>query len=216
MGWFRSWDRAKAGQVTRFVANSRAVAERIGRFYGREAQVVHPPVRTDFLTPAGERGETFLYVGSLVSYKRADLVVEAFRELPYRLTVVGEGHLGRALKAARRRKRHLPRRGGRRRATRALSRGAGARLPRERGLRDHDGGGAGVRHARDRARRGRRCRHRRARRDGLAAPRPKPPGATPGDPGGGGPRARNGCDPRARSGSRRHASGASSAKPSTR
>jgi glycosyltransferase involved in cell wall biosynthesis len=91
----RAWDRRTAANVTRFVANSHAVAERIRRFYGRDAAVIHPPVRTDFFTPDGtlERDETFLFVGRLVSYKRPDLLVDAFSELPYRLTVVGAGHL---------------------------------------------------------------------------------------------------------------------------
>ena len=99
MAWFRSWDRATADGVDRFVGISTAVAERIRRFYGRPAQVVHPPVRTEFFTPGGERGEDFLFVGRLVSYKRADLLVDAFAELPYRLLVVGGGQLSRRLQA---------------------------------------------------------------------------------------------------------------------
>lgn len=93
MAWFRRWDRASAAGVDRFVANSSAIAERIQRFYGRTAEVVHPPVRTDYFTPGGAREDYFLYVGRLVSYKRADLVVEAFRGLDKRLVVVGKGHL---------------------------------------------------------------------------------------------------------------------------
>jgi glycosyltransferase involved in cell wall biosynthesis len=99
MRGFRAWDRATARRVTRFVANSRAVADRIGRFYGRSAQVIHPPVDTGFYTPNGGRGDEFLYVGRLVSYKRADLVVEAFANLPYRLNVVGAGRMADALRS---------------------------------------------------------------------------------------------------------------------
>jgi glycosyltransferase involved in cell wall biosynthesis len=100
MGWFRRWDRRTAQRVDRFVANSSAVARRIEASFGREAEVVHPPVATDFFTPGGEREDWFLYVGRLVSYKRADLVVEAFAGLPgHRLLVVGEGPLGPGLAA---------------------------------------------------------------------------------------------------------------------
>ncbi|HYZ18047.1 MAG TPA: glycosyltransferase [Gaiellaceae bacterium] len=99
MAWFRSWDRRTAERVDRFVAISRAVAERVRRFYGREAEVVHPPVNTEYFTPGGERGDEFLYVGRLVSYKRADLVVRAFAGLPHRLVVVGQGHLAERLQA---------------------------------------------------------------------------------------------------------------------
>jgi glycosyltransferase involved in cell wall biosynthesis len=100
MAWFRAWDRRTAARVDRFVANSTAVAERIRRFYGRDAEVVYPPVDTGFFTPGGERGDDFLYVGRLVSYKRVDLVVRAFEGLPHRLLVVGEGHLAERLKAS--------------------------------------------------------------------------------------------------------------------
>jgi glycosyltransferase involved in cell wall biosynthesis len=93
MAWFRRWDRASAKDIDRFVANSTAVADRIRRFYGRDAEVVHPPVRTEFFTPGGEREDWFLYVGRLVSYKRPELVVDAFRGLDARLRVVGDGHL---------------------------------------------------------------------------------------------------------------------------
>jgi glycosyltransferase involved in cell wall biosynthesis len=99
MPLFRHWDRGTARRVTCFLANSRAVAERIARCYGRSAQVVHPPVRTDFFTPGEVRGDAFLYVGRLVSYKRPDLVVDAFGDLPYRLLVVGEGGMRRELEA---------------------------------------------------------------------------------------------------------------------
>ena len=96
---FRNWDVTTSRRVTRFVANSTAVAERIRTFYGRESDVVHPPVRTQYFTPGSGERAGFLYVGRLVSYKRPDLVVDAFRGLPHQLTVVGSGS---ALSALRR------------------------------------------------------------------------------------------------------------------
>jgi glycosyltransferase involved in cell wall biosynthesis len=89
------WDRSTAQKVHTFVANSSAVAKRIQLAYGRRAAVVFPPVDTEYFCyePTVEPARSFLYVGRLVSYKQADLVVEAFRDLPYRLDVVGEGHL---------------------------------------------------------------------------------------------------------------------------
>jgi glycosyltransferase involved in cell wall biosynthesis len=91
MGWFRRWDRETARRVTHFIAISNAVARRINAAYGRTAQVIHPPIKTDFFTPGGARGDHFLYVSRLVGYKRPELVIEAFADLPYRLLVVGEG-----------------------------------------------------------------------------------------------------------------------------
>jgi glycosyltransferase involved in cell wall biosynthesis len=100
MRWFRRWDRRTARRVTRFVANSTAVAQRIQDAFGRTADVIHPPVRTDYFTPDGEREGFFLYVGRFVSYKRPELVVEAFAGLPeQRLVMVGEGPLGSELAA---------------------------------------------------------------------------------------------------------------------
>jgi glycosyltransferase involved in cell wall biosynthesis len=99
MAGMRRWDLRTADRVDRFVAISSAVAERIGRAYGRTAQVIHPPVATHEFTPADvEPEDYFLFVGRLVAYKRADLVVDAFRGLPHRLVVVGTGPMEERLR----------------------------------------------------------------------------------------------------------------------
>ena len=91
-GWLRRRDRAAAQRPDRLVANSNAVRDRIHRFYGREADVVHPPVELSDLQPAADGGRRhFLWVGRLVPYKRPLLIAEAFRGLPQRLTMVGIG-----------------------------------------------------------------------------------------------------------------------------
>ncbi len=82
-----------------FVANSSAVRDRIGRFFGRDAVVVHPPVDVDDFEPSAAKDPgQFLWVGRLIRYKRPDLVVEAFRGLPYRLVIVGVGPLEKELR----------------------------------------------------------------------------------------------------------------------
>jgi len=99
-GWLRRRDRAAARRPDRYVANSTAVRDRIARFYGREAEVVHPPVELGDLRPAGnESRNEFLWVGRLVPYKRPELVADAFRGLPHRLTMVGIGPLEDAIRA---------------------------------------------------------------------------------------------------------------------
>jgi glycosyltransferase involved in cell wall biosynthesis len=99
-GWLRRRDRAAARRPDRYVANSTAVRDRIARFYGREAEVVHPPVELGDLRPAGnESRNEFLWVGRLVPYKRPELVADAFRGLPHRLTMVGIGPLEDAVRA---------------------------------------------------------------------------------------------------------------------
>jgi glycosyltransferase involved in cell wall biosynthesis len=95
----RRGDARAARRPDRFVANSSAVRDRIRRFYGRDAEVVHPPVDLGDLRPRREGGPArFLWVGRLVPYKRPELVVEAFRDLSHRLTMVGIGPMERALR----------------------------------------------------------------------------------------------------------------------
>ncbi len=80
-------------QVTEFIANSHTVAERIRRIYQRDAEVVHPGVDEAYFVPSGrERGDFYLVVSALVPYKRVDLAVRAFVEMPSRqLIVIGGG-----------------------------------------------------------------------------------------------------------------------------
>jgi glycosyltransferase involved in cell wall biosynthesis len=92
--YLRRADRAAAQRADGLVANSSAVRDRIERFYGREAEVIPPPVDVDNLDPHAEKEPgRFLWVHRLVDYKRPELVMEAFRGLPHRLTMVGVGPL---------------------------------------------------------------------------------------------------------------------------
>jgi glycosyltransferase involved in cell wall biosynthesis len=77
-----------------YAANSTAVRDRIRAFYGRDAAVIHPPVEVgDFEVDVEKEPGRFLWVHRLVPYKNPELVAEAFRDLPYRLTMVGVGPL---------------------------------------------------------------------------------------------------------------------------
>lgn len=87
----READRGAAQRVDQFVANSRHVAERIRRHYGRESIVVHPPVELPASPHVGPREDFYLCAGQHVRYKRLDLAVEACRKLRRKLLVIGEG-----------------------------------------------------------------------------------------------------------------------------
>lgn len=90
----RRFDRRTAGpeRVTKVVAISEYVRERVQRHWGRDASVVHPPVDVDAFQPDGGAPDDFyLLVGAFVPYKRTDLAIEAFRRLGRRLVVVGDG-----------------------------------------------------------------------------------------------------------------------------
>jgi glycosyltransferase involved in cell wall biosynthesis len=93
-GPLRRSDARAAERPELYVVNSSAVRERVRRFYGRDATVVHPPVHTDDLGPAEKEPGRFLWTGRLVAYKKPELAVEAFRSLSgARLTMVGIGPL---------------------------------------------------------------------------------------------------------------------------
>jgi glycosyltransferase involved in cell wall biosynthesis len=90
----RHWDRWSARHVTRFVANSHAVADRIERCYGRSAAVVNPVVdveRFRRISRAPGGGSHYLLAGRLVTYKRADLAVRACTAARLPLVVMGAG-----------------------------------------------------------------------------------------------------------------------------
>ncbi|WP_158743237.1 glycosyltransferase [Acidisphaera sp. L21] len=88
----RLWDVRTAHGVDVFVANSRYVARRIRKVYGRDAIVVPPPVDVDRFTLSLAHGDAYLVASRMAPYKRIDLVVEAFTHMPDRqLVVIGDG-----------------------------------------------------------------------------------------------------------------------------
>ncbi len=95
--WLRTWDVVSAARVDHFVANSQLVARRIQRYWRREAEVIPPPVDTEFFTPAGTRGAHLLMVAALVPYKRVDVGMAVAARLGRRVRIVGEGPLRRSL-----------------------------------------------------------------------------------------------------------------------
>ncbi len=91
----RRWDRRTAGGVDRFVAISRHVADRIRRHYGRDCDIVYPPVDVSRCTPSERPGDAAgrydLIVSALVPYKRIDLAVETYSRRGWPLKIVGVG-----------------------------------------------------------------------------------------------------------------------------
>ncbi len=96
----RKWDAVNSMRVDEFVANSRHVARRIGKYYRREAAVVAPPVDVSAFAPCdgGEIGDYYLCAGELVAYKRVDLAVDAFTRSGRKLVVIGDGEEGPRLR----------------------------------------------------------------------------------------------------------------------
>jgi len=87
----RRWDLAAAQRVTAFVAISHEVQTRISTLYGRDSNVIYPPVDTGQFQPLGAYDDYFLVISRLVPYKRIDLAVEACTRLRLPLVVIGGG-----------------------------------------------------------------------------------------------------------------------------
>lgn len=89
--YVRLWDYASAARVDYFVANSRFIATRIRKCYGRESTVIHPPVTAEAASIGEKGGDYYLAVGRLVGYKRFDLAIAACSRMGRKLRVIGEG-----------------------------------------------------------------------------------------------------------------------------
>ena len=89
----RLWDTRTANGVDSYAANSRFVARRVRKSYGRDARVIYPPVSVPpTLSPRPAREDFFLTASRLVPYKNVRAVAEAFRALPeQRLVIAGTG-----------------------------------------------------------------------------------------------------------------------------
>jgi glycosyltransferase involved in cell wall biosynthesis len=97
--YLRMWDAVAASRVDSYVANSSAVARRIKKFYGRDANIVYPPVDISRFKLAPDKGDYYIIVSRFVPYKRLDLAVDAFTKLGYPLKVVGTGRQMKSLQA---------------------------------------------------------------------------------------------------------------------
>jgi glycosyltransferase involved in cell wall biosynthesis len=90
----RAWDRASSTprRIDEILTSSSFVAERIRQVFGRESNIVPPPVDTDRFRPGiAPAGDEWLVVSALVPYKRIDLAIEAAREANVPLAIVGKG-----------------------------------------------------------------------------------------------------------------------------
>jgi len=95
----RTWDCRTANGPDLMLANSSYVRARIRRIYGRDAQVVFPPVDLNELEFARQKDDYYVTASFLAPYKRTDLVIRAFNEMPTRrLLVVGDGQQSASLR----------------------------------------------------------------------------------------------------------------------
>ena len=84
----------------RLIANSAYSSQYLQRELGLDTEVIHPPVRTDFFTPAPRERRHWLAVGRLTSQKRFDVPMAAFDSVDATLVVAGDGSARDRLEAA--------------------------------------------------------------------------------------------------------------------
>ncbi|WP_298704091.1 glycosyltransferase family 4 protein [uncultured Campylobacter sp.] len=87
----RLWDASTANRVDHYVANSRYIARRIKKTYGKPSDVIYPPVDVDKFTLRETKEEFYLTASRMVPYKKIDLIVEAFSQTDKKLLVIGDG-----------------------------------------------------------------------------------------------------------------------------
>ncbi|MFH1759051.1 MAG: glycosyltransferase [Patescibacteria group bacterium] len=93
-GYLRNWDYRAAQGPDRIIAISDFIANRIKKYYQREADVViYPPLDTQkfFFNPTIKTQDYFLAAGRLLHYKKFDLVIESFNQLGWPLKIIGAG-----------------------------------------------------------------------------------------------------------------------------
>ncbi|TSD67728.1 glycosyltransferase family 4 protein [Inquilinus sp. KBS0705] len=94
IGYLRGFDQSFANRTDWFITNSREVLPRIQMAYQpkNEVTIINPSVKCDNFYLAQRPGEYYLVVSRFESYKKVDMVLEAFSEMPEKkLVIVGKG-----------------------------------------------------------------------------------------------------------------------------
>lgn len=107
VSYLQTWDRVASNRPDEIIAISKEVQSRINTYYGRDSEVIYPPVSLGFSKLASsvqlenqklnaiqldaKRLEYYLVVSRLVPYKRIDLAIEACNELGLSLKIIGTG-----------------------------------------------------------------------------------------------------------------------------
>jgi len=91
LNYLKSWDYRISSNVTHFIACSKCVQDRIKKSYGRNSDIIYPPVDCGRFNLSTEDNGYYLVLSALVPYKRIDLAVEAFRDFDRDLLIIGSG-----------------------------------------------------------------------------------------------------------------------------
>ena len=95
----RNLDLKYAQEPDLYIANSSIVAQRIEKIYHKQAIVVNYPIDTNNFVFSDTKEEYYLASARMISYKRLDIIVEAFNWLGWNLLISGDGPEQEKLKA---------------------------------------------------------------------------------------------------------------------
>lgn len=95
----RNIDLTSSQEPDLYIANSSLVARRIQQIYTKPAAVINYPINTRKFTFSDQKDSFYLVSSRLISYKRIDVIVEAFNWLGLPLLITGEGPERKRLEA---------------------------------------------------------------------------------------------------------------------
>jgi len=96
----RIWDLRTINALDKIIVNSHFIANRVRKFYRRNATVIYPPVDVENFTLGSEKDDYYVTASRMVPYKRVDLIVSAFSQMPEKkLVVIGDGPEASRIKA---------------------------------------------------------------------------------------------------------------------
>ena len=88
----RNWDYRTANGVDYFLSNSDFIGRRIWKVYRRDSKTIYPPVDISGFTLQREKDDFYLTASRMVPYKKIDLIIESFNQMPNKkLVVIGDG-----------------------------------------------------------------------------------------------------------------------------
>lgn len=98
--YLRMWDFQSSNRIDYLIANSHYVKKRICKIYKRDSEVIYPPVDVNSFDFKCKKDNFFLTASRMVPYKKVDLIVSAFAQMPdLRLIVIGDGPEMKKIKA---------------------------------------------------------------------------------------------------------------------
>lgn len=87
----READLAYSQEPDLYIANSSIVARRIQEIYSKQAIVINYPIDKNKFIFSNKKSNFYLVSARLISYKRIDIIVEAFNWLGWPLLITGDG-----------------------------------------------------------------------------------------------------------------------------